>query len=479
MRVLFIINIEDLGFEEPLGVLYLSAMCKRHGHETFAVENDISKIEEEKIRVLAPDILAVSVLTPSFPYLIENIKKIKSHFDIPTVFGGPHVTFFPEEITRLPEVDFIFKGESEEVFAEFLNLLEAGKDVHQTNNLVYRGKNGQMVENPLQPLAQDIDRFPFPDRELLSEYEQFYKADVRSVIAGRGCPYNCSYCFNDLYHKLYKGLGKTVRLRSVDNIIEECLELKNKYKAKMIHFFDDIFPPQKDWLNEFVEKFPTRVGLPFLTNTRFTVCSEDYIKNISKAGCKTLLIGVEAGNEDVREKVLNRRMSNTLIIEKSNMIHQYGIKIYSQNILGLPNGSFENDLETLELNIDLKADYAGAYLCQPYPKTEIEKMARAADMIDDSIGIGRSFYYTSPIKLPDKSKIEKLRLIFALVVNFPWLYRCLRVLLKVPNFPVSIAASLLHGYKIKTVILRYRMTMGTFIKNVKLFFSRKINSAFN
>ena len=80
-----------------MGVLYLSAMYKRHGHETFAVENDISKMED-KIKTLAPDILAVSVLTPSFPYLIENIKKIKSRFDIPTVFGGPHVTYFPEEI---------------------------------------------------------------------------------------------------------------------------------------------------------------------------------------------------------------------------------------------------------------------------------------------------------------------------------------------------------------------------------------------
>ena len=167
------------------------------------------------------------------------------------------------------------------------------------------------------------------------------------------------------------------------------------------------------------------------------------------------------------------------MIEKSKIIHDYGIKIYTQNIIGLPKGSFEKDLETIKLNIDLKADFAGAYMCQPYPKTRIEKIAMEAGLLNSSYEIGRSFYYSSPIDLPDKKQIEKLRIIFAIIVNFPFLYKHIDLMLKMPDPLVRILASLLHGYKIKTVVLRYRMGIKEFMKNVKIFFLRRINSAFD
>jgi len=477
MKVLFVINMEDLGFEEPLGVLYLSAVAKKHNHKIYAVENNFSKIEK-KIRNIKPDMIAVSVLTPSFSYLFGTIKNIKAKYNIPTILGGPHATFFPE-IIKHTEIDYVFMGEAEDAFAEFLDLLETGNPIDSVSNLVMMGNDGNIKQNPVKPLVNDLDIMQFPDRELFKDHPQFYKADVRSVIASRGCPYNCSYCFNDQFHKLYKGLGSIVRLRSVDNVIEECLELKNTYKAKMIHFFDDIFPYKKDWLEEFTEKYKEKIDLPFLTNTRFNVCSEEYVKDLSEAGCKTLLIGVEAGNEELREKILNRKMSNQMMIEKSKLVHSYGIKIYTQNLIGLPFGSLEKDLETLKLNIDLEADYAGAYLCQPYPKTEIEKMAREAGLIDDSYTLSRSFYHSSPLKIQDKELVEKLRLAFSIIVNFPFLFRFTHRILNSSAFPVKIASSLLHGYKVKTAILRYRMNLRTFIKNVILFFSRKINNAFS
>lgn len=477
MKVLFIINMEDLGFEEPLGVLYLSAICKKNSHRVYAVANNLARIEE-KIKAIKPDLIALSVLTPSFSYLLQAVKKIKTKFDIPTVFGGPQATFFPE-IIKHKEIDYVFIGEGEEVFTKFLNLLEENRPVDKINNLVFKEDGNLIKQNPLSPLIKNLDILPFPDRELFIDYRQFYKADVRSVIVSRGCPYKCSYCFNNEYQKLYSGLGEKVRVRSVDNVIEECLELKNIYKAKMIHFFDDIFPFKKDWIQEFAEKYAVKVGLPFLTNTSFSVCTEEYIKNLSRAGCKTLLIGVETGNEELREKVLYRKMTNKMMLERSRLIHSCGIKIYTQNLIGLPFGSLEKDIETLKLNIALKADFAGAYLCQPYPKTEIERMARETNLLDDSYDVSRSFYYSSPLKLPDKKSIEKLRIVFATIVNFPFLFKHTYQLLKFPDFPLKIVSSSLHGYKIKTIILPYKMNLKVFFKNVRMFFARKINSVFN
>jgi anaerobic magnesium-protoporphyrin IX monomethyl ester cyclase len=477
MNILFIVNTEDLGFEEPLGILYLSAACRRHGHKVCAVENNLTSIEK-RISLFKPDLIAVSVTTPSFPYLFHTVTKVKAKYNIPIVFGGPHITFFPEVI-KSKEVDYVFRGECDEVFVEFLDLLEQGKPVDGIDNLVFNGPDGKIRQNQLRRLIPDLDILPFPDRELLINYKEFCEIDVRSVMASRGCPYSCSYCFNKEYNRLYAGTWGKLRLRSVDNVIAECLELKNEYNVKMIHFFDDIFPYRKDWIEEFADKYPRQIKLPFFTNTHFDVCTKGYVENLSRAGCKTLLIGVETGNEELREMVLHRRMSNEMIIEWSRLIHSYGIKIYTQNIVGLPLGSFEKDMETIKLNIDLKADFAGAYLCNPYPKTEIENMAKQAGLLDDSYEIGRSFYYSSPLRLPDKKKIEKLRIVFSVIVNFPFLFKHTLTIIKLPVSILRVAAAFLHGYKIKTVILLYKMPLAVFIRDVKIFFLRRINSVFH
>ncbi|MFH1306015.1 MAG: radical SAM protein [Candidatus Omnitrophota bacterium] len=476
MKILFIVNMEDLGFEEPLGVLYLAAACKRDGHSVYAASNDLTDIED-KIKNIRPDLLAVSALTPSFPYLLQMITRVKARHDIPVVFGGPHMTFFPEAAAH-EAIDYAFMGECETAFPEFLGRLERNESVEEANNLVMKNASGGVKKNPLVPLISDLDTVPFPERELFSGYDQFYRADVRSVMAGRGCPHKCSYCFNEQYHELYGSQSAAVRLRSVDNVVEECLELKNTYGARIIHFFDDIFPARLAWLNEFADKYSRKVKLPFLTNARLDMCTEEYVKNLARAGCRTLFVGVETGNAELREKVLGRKMTNETMIRKAKLIHDHGIKIYTQNIVGIPFGSFEKDMETLKLNIDMKADLAGAYLCQPYPKTRIERIAREAGLIDHSRVVARSFYYSSSVRIDDEERIKKLRVIFSTVVNFPVLFKHTSRLLTLPDLPLKIVSSFLHGYKIKSSVLRYKMTFGVFLKNVKMFFSRKINRTF-
>lgn len=474
MKILFIVNIEDLGFEEPLGVLYLSAIAKKDGHEVYAVKNTF-EAADRKIREVRPDLLAVSALTPSFPYLYKTLKKVKEVHDIPSVVGGPHPTYF-SEILKEPGIDYIFRGECDDVWASFLKKLENGKPLDRVNNLSYY-KDGKPKHNKLSMLVEDLDTVIFPDRELLNEYKQFKDTDVRSVIASRGCPYNCSYCFNNQYQEMYKDMGAKLRLRSVDNIIAECKELKEKYKPKMLHFFDDIFPFKPGWIAEFAEKYSREIGLPFITNTSLNVCSDHYLESLRIAGCKCLMIGVETGNEYLREKILFRKMKNTMMVEKSALIHSKGINIYAQNLIGIPHGSLETDLETLRLNIAMKADYSGAYLCQPYPGTPIEKIAKEAGMLKDdgNEDFERSFYYSSNIEIPDKDKVERLRILFPLVVNFPFLMNFIYLLLRIPSGPFQLPAKLLHGYKIKTTMLVYKMGIVSFTSKLCLFFGRSIN----
>lgn len=472
MNILFIVNISDLGFEEPLGILYLASVAKNKGHKVYIAENTFNSVEA-KIKETKPDFLAMSILTPNFSYMYQLLKEIKTKYNIPVLVGGPHATYFPE-IIKKGDIDYLFRGECEITFGKFLEKIENCESTENIENLVYL-KNNEVKINQLLPLIENLDEITFPDREVFFEYKQFYKSDVRSVIASRGCPYNCSYCYNNQYQEMYKNLGMRVRVRSVDNVIEECMELKNKYNAKMIHFFDDIFPFQTKWLEEFSEKYKKEINLPFLTNTSFTVCSSNYVSNLAKAGCKCLLIGVETGNEYFREKILFRKMKNEMMIEKAKLIHSYDIKIYTQNLIGIPNGSLELDIETLRLNIKLNADYAGAYLCQPYPKTPIEKIAKDSNLLEESKDFSRSFYHSSNLKIKDKEYIEKLRILFPIVVNYKFLLNFIYMLLKMPVFPFKIIGKLLHGYKIKTAILRYKIGFTSFFNLFIIFFRRRIN----
>ena len=140
MKVLFIVNTEDLGFEEPLGILYLSAVCKNSGHEVYAVKNNLPAIEK-KLKSIKPDLIAVGVSTPSFPYLFHTLSEVRSRYDIPTVFGGPHATFFPEMIES-PGVDAVCLGEGEAAFGDFLDLLGSGNDSTSVENFWIK-KNGR------------------------------------------------------------------------------------------------------------------------------------------------------------------------------------------------------------------------------------------------------------------------------------------------------------------------------------------------
>ncbi len=472
-KILFIVNVQDLGFEEPLGALYLSAAAKKAGHEVFAVENDYNSAVK-KIEAVGPDLIAMSVLTPSFPYLYELLKNVKRRFPrIPSIVGGPHATHF-QDIVKEEGIDYAFRGEGEASFLKFLDRFEKNEGMDGVENLTYL-KDGVVVSNPLAPLIENLDSIAFPDRGLLAGYRQFSESDVRSVMASRGCPYQCSYCFNNQYQELYKERGRKLRVRSVDNVVEECKILKERYNAKMIHFFDDIFPFNSAWVEEFSRKYPEQVGLPFLTNTSFNVCSEHYVSALAKAGCRCLLIGVETGNEWFREKILFRKMKNAMMVERAALIHSKGISIYTQNLIGIPHGSLELDIETLRLNIALKADYAGAYLCQPYPGTPIERIAKEAGLFEDDKQFNRSFYYSSKIRVNNRREVEKLRILFPILVNFPFLANFAYIFFRLPSWPFQVMGKLMHGYKIKTAILRYRMGTRSFIKQTRLFFRRSIN----
>lgn len=474
MRVLFVEKQIDY---EPLGLLYLSSVLRQAGHE---VRLAIATAEDPVVvaREWQPGIVGYSVYTGSQTYYRDLNLRLKAAVpDVVSVFGGPHPTYFPEFVEE-PGVDAVCIGEGEGAILDLVNAVAAGHPLTGINNWWFKRAlhGGTTVErNPVRALENDLDRLPFPDRELLFEKDAFTRqSGIKHFITSRGCPYDCSYCFNHALAEIYRGKGKRLRQMSVDRVIAEVRGVQARYPMQFVVFLDDLFIVHTDWLRELAEKFPRAVGLPFFCNVRANLVTPEKIKLLKQAGCASVGMGLETGNAKLRNEVLKRNLSDEQIIEASRLIREAGIQLLTTNMLGLPGGSLAMDFETLALNHACRPAYANAFLYQPYPRTELGEYARQnghlAGSLDD---IDPSAWERSVLRFPspgEKRQTENLNKLFALAVEWPWLTGLVRWLIKLPANPFfRLAYKLWKGYAVKNRIHPYRPSFREFVQTVRRF----------
>ncbi|MFH2137539.1 MAG: radical SAM protein [Candidatus Omnitrophota bacterium] len=480
MRIQFLLK--NTGMFERLGIMTLSSIFKQHGHtvtllltEEFSEQECVARVKDFK-----PHILAYSIMTGEHNYHIDLNQMIRTHYNCFSVFGGPHPTFMPDMIQK-QNVDALCRGEGDIYFPQLVNLMERGRDFYNTPNFWFKKPDGSIIENEIGPLAENLDAFPFPDRKL------FYGADpalcakgFKMFISMRGCPYQCTYCFNHAYNTLTKDKGKTLRYRSVDNLIAEIKEVKEQYFLDRVFINDDIFLLKpKGWLEEFAGKYPKTIGCPITCNVRANLVNEKICKLLKQANCRNVNMGVECGNNKIAAGVLKRNLSNEQITKARATLHAYRIKIMTQNLLGLPvDNPLAVDMETLNFNIALKPYFAWSSLFYPYPATELGRLAIQKGIFNaDFEKISVSNKTDSALDFGDKHlkrKIVNLHKLFGIIVQFPFLR---------PFTPFLISLPLTHFYKWMFFafygykVLRQSSTIGIFksMRHYIVFYFKYIN----
>ena len=466
MHLLFVVKEID---NEPQGILLISSMLKRAGHQVslvVATEED----PVEAARRLRPDVVAYTVYTGPHNYYLELNQRIRAALPgVYSIFGGPHPTFFPEMVER-EGVDGICIGEGEYATLDLMNALrrtERGVKLPDPAIANWWLKHeGRVVRNPLRPLltGEELDALPFPDRELLyAAHANSRHTKIKPVITGRGCPYDCSFCFNKAYSDMYGGTGRRFRRRSPENVLREIAELTAAHDVRFILFMDDTFILQDAWLKEFMGRYKVEVGLPFWCQVRANLVTEDKIALFRDAGCVSVSFGVEAGNEHLRNVILNRNMSDEQIVQAAAILRRHRIAFMTNNMLGLPTGSLETDFETLELNARLRPAYANVFLFQPYPKTALGELAYREGWMSGSFDdLSGSVSDDTVIKFgtdAEKRQIENLQKLFALGVEMPWLLPAIKRLIRLPPGRLFwLAYKLWKGWAIKRRIFPFKMT---------------------
>lgn len=352
----------------PRGASIISAIARQKGHET-SLSDMNSEDPLERIATLKPEIVAYSSLSGESKYYITLNAVIKDKFpNLFTIMGGPHATFY-SDVIHSSTLDAICIGEGEYAFADVLDKLSAGKSVEGIPNISTR--NGATFT--MRDAVADLDSLPFPDYGLFYEnIPAMGKSPLKSIMISRGCPYKCSYCFNARWCEIYQGHGKMMRRHSVEYVIEDIERVREKWPLSCVKFYDDIFTFRADdWLEEFYRKYKERIGLPFFILTRYDLLTEDMVRLLREAGCRTISMSIEAGNPQARNDLLKRKMSDKQIIKASHLCDRYDIYTFTNAILALPNSTLKDDIRSVDLAIEAKSTWAEFSPFYPYPGTEL------------------------------------------------------------------------------------------------------------
>ena len=435
MKIVFVQNYISVHF----GITYISAVMKQNGYLTDVFIEGLHKDIVRDICDAKPDVVGFTCITGEHRWVESRAAEIKKRLNVPIIVGGPHPTYIPEMI-ETNNIDIICRGDGELVVLELMNRLRNKEDITDIRGLWVK-QGGTVFRNKVASLVADIDQFPFPDRDIYDKYECFREETDIVVCISRGCPFDCTFCYNAAKKKLYDG-QKIVRMRNVDCIISEINILRHKYpRIKSITFNDDNLGLNSAWLNELCEKYGAINAPPFLASIRADFINEERVKKLKKANCFCLSVGVESGDADMRAKILHKSISDEVFLNAAALIRKFGIRLKTTNMCFLPGETIGMAFETLKLNLKMKVQYPSIYPLQPYPGTEIYKYAVENGFLDSSFSfdeIDPLGMLESPLmpNLKDGKKIKVLNGLFYYGVRIPWFIYLLRLLVFIPPNPV-------------------------------------------
>lgn len=382
MKVLLALSRFEPNASPPLGLAYIAACLRREGVDVEILDPSFEGREfaEKRIKEADYDILGFSCFTMNYNVSKELAAMAKTcNKNVLTVFGGPHPSIMPEKTIEDKEVDVVCLGEGEISFVELVNALENKLPLEKVDGIWFkRGK--KIVKNPVRKRICDLDALPFPARDLLPMEKYLdakigrgawaVKAPSTTMIVGRGCPFDCTYCSTKLI------FGKSVRFRSPKNVADEIELLIKDYGVRGIAFVDDTFTISRAVVEGLCSKLVKRkLGIEWACHTRIDTLSPELLKKMREAGCTYITLGVESGNQDVLDKFVKKGIKLKNVEKVFRWTKEAGIISGAYFILGIPGETKENMRETIEFAKKINPDVVNFNVVRPLPKTEMYELA--------------------------------------------------------------------------------------------------------
>jgi len=419
-------NIEGYALMPSMALAVLKSFINnKTGHQSEIADFLFYKKEwkeylTQRIKKFNPDIIGFSIMSFNYSQALKMAEFIKQNFNIKIIFGGVHAILMPEQTLKNKNVDMVCTCEGEYVLMDLMDKKLSCKEV---KGIWYKGKNGEILKNNNRKLIENLDSLPFPD---FKDYDlkKFFLINNNHlpIMGSRGCPYNCTYCSN---HAIKKKLeGKYVRQRSVDSIISEIeLRIKQYYNKGMryLFFYDDTFILDRKFVFEFCKKFKEKgfdKKIKWNVNVRANLVTEEIIKAMKDAGCYEVRMGVEAGNEKIRNELYKRFMTEQQIYDAVKIIKKYRLHLRVQFIVGAPYDTIETMNESYRMARKINADYTLFPILMPLPATEIKEVCEKENLIEKKDFKNSYVMFTKPVTRTKYASMRDIKKIVNKVRNY-------------------------------------------------------------
>ncbi len=363
----------------PFNVGYLAASLERQGHTVGFFDGTLHNACEADylaaVESFRPDLIGISVFSRGHGKAKRLIAALKRRFDAATVIGGPQVTAMPEAVMEDIGADFAVIGEGEETICELASALGSGRGGFGGIDGLAHREAGRVAVNKARALIEKLDSIPYPAWHLMPPSEYWIvpilatakSFPIAPIMTSRGCPFPCTFCASNTTWKF------RVRYRSPENVVGEMRLLRDKFGVREFLITDDNFTLNKGFAMSVCEgiiKEDLRVNWQCSNGVRVDTLSPDLLRLMKKAGCYSVGLGIESGNQkilDRAKKKLDLRKVSRVLCD----LDEAGIKSYGFFIFGFPGETARTALDTMDFALSNRLDRAWFNIMTPYPGSEL------------------------------------------------------------------------------------------------------------
>jgi radical SAM superfamily enzyme YgiQ (UPF0313 family) len=383
----------------PNDLGYIASMLRQIGVTPIIADYPAEKKRwnhfEEDLRKIQPDLLVMSITTPTIKDDMIAFSLAKAFKpDIFTIAKGAHFSTcnreeLNEAIYRAMDVAII--GEAETIINNLIHAKRYGSDLFKVKGILLRDHRNRIAETDPEPFWTDLDKIPFPARDLIKNH-LYTRPDTgepqATIQTSRGCPSRCIYCLSPLIS------GMKLRERSVGNIIAELDECTNTYHITNFFFRADTFTMNKELVIGLCKEIIDRkLNISWVANSRVNTIDEEGLMWMKRAGCWLVAFGIESGNDEIQKRI-KKGTTREQAREAVKLCRKIGIKTYGFYLIGFPWETREMIMDTLHLAKDLRCDFSEIHIAVPYEGTEFYSVAKDLGILTDT-AVGHN-YFSNP-----------------------------------------------------------------------------------
>ena len=387
----------------PVAIGCLSAYLTKHGIKCRVVDEELTEITPSVLRELVnglerPYVFGLSCLTAHVVRAYQLAAMIKAEFpDSIVVAGGLHPTACPDEALETGTIDYVVRGEGEEVMLQLHRSLRGGADPARLKGVSFT-RDGRIVHNPEAPLIPELDDIPMFPYELFDNP----KYDMAFITSSRGCPYKCTYCSQRML------TGTTYRYKSAGRIVQELDVLVNRYGQKQIVFYDDNFCFKAKRVSEVCSAI-IDAGLhkkcTFSVQTRADNFPPDMVPILAAAGFTHAGFGMETGVNRLAQ-LIGKGETVEQHLEAVDLGKRHGFDVSLFMIFGLPTETAEERATSFRVVQGAKVQASKYNNLIPYPGTPIFNDLQKSDRIhiepgwsnfNSTLSVTRSIFDRTPL----------------------------------------------------------------------------------